>query len=313
VELRYLRYFIAVAEELSFSRAADRMHVDQSAVSRRVQDLEHELRLSLFTRTRQSVTLTPAGDVFLQEARRLLADAAAAVENARRAARGEVGRLDIGYIGALSDGLIPRLLRDFKRTSPHVAATLRHMRPARQTAALLAKEIHLGFIGQPNPDHKLRLAFEVFRRDPMEVVLPSGHSLLGRKQIRLSDLAREKFIFLTRAGSTFYHDWLVRHCHEADFHPDIVQEVEFAQTAVELVAAGYGVSLFPATAHSRVRDDVAFRLLRGMPAYEHSVAWRRGEESPALEAFLSLLREETKSEPSSAQGKPTVTKSPAQR
>jgi DNA-binding transcriptional LysR family regulator len=311
MELRYLRYFIAVAEDLSFSHAAERLHVDQSALSRRVQDLEYELRLPLFRRTRQRVALTPAGDVFLLEARRLLADADSAVETARRASRGEVGRLDIGYIGALSDGLIPRLLRNFKATFPQVAASLRHMRPARQIAALLSSQIHLGFVGQPNPEYELQLVFEVFRRDPMEVVIPSGHPLLGRKQLRLSDLAREKFILLTRVGSPFHYDWLMRLCHEAGFHPDIVQEAEFAQTAVELVAAGYGVSLFPATAQSRARDDVVFTVLRGLPRYEHSVAWRRGEESPDLDAFLNMLREETKIAPSSAQGKIPAPKPPA--
>ncbi len=294
MELRYLRYFIAVAEDLSFSHAAERLHVDQSALSRRIQDLEYELQVPLFTRTRQRVELTQAGDAFLQEARRILEDAQTAIEMARRAARGEVGHLDIGYIGALSDGLIPRLLRKFRATFPNVTATLQHMRPATQIAGLLSKQIDLGFCGQPNTEYEVQLEFEVFRRDPMEVVLPTGHPRLSRKQLRLSDLAKEKFILMTRAGSPFHYDWLMRLCHEAGFHPDVVQEVQYAQTAIELVAAGYGAALFPATAQSRVRDDVVFTVLKGMPAYQHSVAWRRGEDSPARDAFLNMLREQTK-------------------
>jgi DNA-binding transcriptional LysR family regulator len=293
MELRYLRYFIAVAEDLSFSRAAERLHVDQSALSRRIQDLEAEVCVTLLDRTQHHVELTPAGAAFLQEARQLLSQTQTAVETARRAARGEIGRLDIGYIVALSDGLIPRLLRGFRARFPHVAETLRPMRAAQQITALLSKQLDVGFVGQPNSEYEVQLVFEVFRRDPMEVTLPKEHALLGRKHVRLSRLAKEKFILLTRAGNPFHYDWLIRFCHEAGFHPDIVQEVEHAQTAIELVAAGYGVALFPATAQRRVYDDVVLCPLEGLPAYEHSVAWRRGDGSPTVKAFLDLVREET--------------------
>ena len=201
MELRYLRYFIAVAEDLSFSRAAERLHVDQSALSRRIQDLEYELRVRLFTRTQHRVQLTAAGAAFLEEARRLMADTEVAIETARRAARGEVGRLNIGYIGALSDGLIPRLLRQYRARYPEVTENLKNMRGAQQIAALLSRQIDVGFVGQPNSEYELHLIFEVFREDPMEVVLPAGHPLLARKQIRLANLAREKFVLLTRAGN----------------------------------------------------------------------------------------------------------------
>ena len=298
MELRYLRYFIAVAEDLSFSRAAERLHVDQSALSRRVQDLESELNVPLFTRTRHRVQLTSAGKAFLEEARRLMSDTANAIETARRAARGEVGRLDIGYIGALSDVLIPRLLRKFRDRFPQVALTLQHLRPASQIAALLSGRIHLGFVGLPDPEYETQLAFEVFRRDPMQIALPSGHPLLARKQFSLANFAKEKFVFLTRSGSPHYHDWMMKMCHEAGFHPQVVQEVEHRQTATELVAAGYGVALFPATAQHWIQEDVVFRPLKGTPLYEHSIAWRRGDEAPAIHAFLSLLKEEVGSKPS---------------
>ena len=291
MELRYLRYFIAVAEDLSFSHAAERLHVDQSALSRRIQDLESELHVQLFTRTRHRVQLTAAGTAFLEEARRLMADTTVAIETARRAARGEVGRLDIAYIGALSDVLIPRLLREFRARFPHVAVSLRHMRPAQQIAGLLSGQIHFGFIGLPNPEYETQLVFEVFRRDSMQVAVPAGHPLLARKQLRMADLAKEKFIFLTRTGSPFYYDWMMKLCHEAGFHPLIVQEVEYRQTATELVAAGYGIALFPATTQHWMQEDVVFRPVKGLPLYEHSVAWRRGDESPAVQAFLNLLRE----------------------
>jgi DNA-binding transcriptional LysR family regulator len=301
MELRYLRYFIAVAEDLSFSHAAERLHVDQSALSRRIQDLESELTVPLFTRTRHRVQLTAAGAAFLEEARRLMADTTVAIETARRAARGEVGRLDIAYIGALSDVLIPRLLREFRARFPDVAVSLRHLRPAQQITALLSGQIHLGFIGLPNPEYETQLVFEVFRRDPMQIALPAGHPMLASKQLRLADLAKEKFIFLTRMGSPLYYDWMMKLCHEAGYHPQIVQEVEYRQTATELVAAGYGVALFPATARHWLQEEVVFRPLKGLPLYEHSIAWRRGDESPAIQAFLNLLRQEVISKPPARQ------------
>jgi DNA-binding transcriptional LysR family regulator len=240
-----------------------------------------------------------------------MADTAHAIETARRAARGEVGRLDIAYIGALSDVLIPRLLREFRSRFPHVAVTLQHLRPAAQIAALLSGRIHLGFAGQPDPEYDTQLSFEVFRRDPMQVALPSRHPLLARKQIRLADLSKEKFVCLTRAGSPHYYDWMMKLCHEAGFHPQVVQEVEHRQTATELVAAGYGVALFPATAQHWIQEDVMFRPVKGMPLYEHAVAWRRGDEPPAIQAFLSLLREQVGSKQSARHTEREGSKAPA--
>jgi len=308
MELRYLRYFIAVAEDLSFSRAGERLHVDQSALSRRIQDLEYELRTPLFTRTQHRVQLTAAGNVFLAEARRLLADTEAAIETTRRAARGEVGRLDIGYITALSDSLILRLLRLFRNRFPQVVVSLHNLRPAEQIAALLTSKINLGFVGLKNPEYGMQLSFEEFRQDPMQVVVPSEHPLLKRKQVRLPDLAREKFVFLTRVGTPVYYDWLMKLCHQAGFQPEIVQEVENRQTAIELVSAGYGVALFPVTAHPESHDFAAFLPVKGIPFYENSVAWRSGDESPTLKAFLNLLREEVGNKGGTTQGLKEATK-----
>lgn len=295
MELRHLRYFIAVAEDLNFSRAADRLHMAQSALSRQIQALEEDIGVQLFQRTRPHIELTAAGSAFLAEARKLMASSLQAIETARRASRGEVGRLDIGYIGALSDGLIPRLLREFRVRFPNVAVTLHQIRPAQQAQALLNDEIQLGFIGMPIPELQSRLNFEIFRRDPIVVALPAGHPFFHRRSVRLQDLAGERFVFLTRAGTPTYHDWLMRLCHHAGFHPNIVQEVENGQIAVELVAAGSGVALFPATAQRQLHGDMGFRPLAGnLPKFEFSVAWPRDNQTPALASFLSLLRHDVK-------------------
>ena len=293
MELRHLRYFVSVAEDLNFSRAAERLHVAQSALSRQVQDLEGEIGVQLFVRDKRGIVLTAAGKAFLADARKLITNSTEAVETARRAARGEVGRLEIGYIGALSDGLIPRLIRKFRARSPDVDVTLHAMRPASQVEALQEEEIELGFIGMPFADLQARLSFEVFRRDRLVVALPAGHPLAKRRTVRLVDLAAERFIFLTRAGTPVFYDWLMQLCHGAGFHPNIVQEVESGQTAVELVAAGSGVALFPETAQRQLHGDMSFHPLAGkVPRFEYAVAWRRADPSPALRAFLELLRAE---------------------
>jgi DNA-binding transcriptional LysR family regulator len=293
MELRHLRYFVGVAEDMNFSRAAERLHVAQSALSRQIQDLEGEVGVQLFVRDKRGIVLTAAGKAFLDDARRLVAQSQQAIETARRAARGEVGRLDIGYIGALSDGLIPRLIRKFRAQFPEVDVKLHALRPARQVEALHQEEIHLGFIGMPFGDQEAALCFEVFRRDRMIVALPAGHALAARRAVKLPDLAAERFIFLTRAGTPVYYDWLMRLCHDAGYHPNIVQEVESGETAVELVAAGSGVALFPETAQRQLHGDMSFHPLAGkVPRFEYAVAWRRVDPSPALQAFLELLRAE---------------------
>lgn len=293
MELRQLSYFIAVAERLSFSRAAESLHVAQPALSRAVQGLEDEIGIPLFVRGKPRIKLTGAGEAFLCDAQRLVGSSLMALETARRAARGEVGRLDLGYIAALSDGLIPRLLRRFRRNFPEVSLRMTQMRPARQVQALLTGEIHLGFIGLPVPDPTERLVFEPFRSDPMCVALPADHRLVKKATACLEHLANEPFIFLTRSGTPTFFDWLLQLCHKAGFYPRIVQEADSGQTVLELVAAGFGVALFSETAHHCWHEDVVFRRLAGdLPRFEHSVAWRRGEESPPLKAFLELLRSE---------------------
>jgi DNA-binding transcriptional LysR family regulator len=292
MEFRHLRYFIGIAEDLSFSHAAERLHVAQSALSRQIQDLEDELRVQLFRRDKRGVSLTAAGEVFLAKARKLVIESQQAAEAARSAARGELGHLEIGYISALSDGLIPRLLRKFRAKFPEVHLRLHALRPAPQAAALLEGDLQVGFIGLPMPELASRLRFEVFRRDKLVAALPAGHPLIGRRVLRLGDLAKEPFIFLTRSGTPVYYDWVMQLCHQAGFHPNIVQEVDAGQTMVELVAAGSGVALFPATAQRQLHGDMSFHPLSGLPLFEFSVAWRGDDDAPALKAFLALLRDE---------------------
>lgn len=295
MELRHYRYFVAVAERLNFSQAAQVLHVAQPALSRAVHDMEDEIGVPLFLRNKPHIQLTPAGLTFLEEARRLLAEAQEAVELTRRSSRGEVGELNLAYVAALSDGLIPRLLRRFRAEFPTVSISITQMPPARQLQALVEGQVHIGFIGMPlEQEDEEKLEFHVFRDEPICVALPQGHALKRKKELPLRLLAKEPFIFLSRAGSPSYYDWLLKQCRAAGFRPQIAQEVESAQTCLEMVAAGFGVALFPKTAHQAWYEDVVFHELSGgAHLFKHSVAWRRGAAQPAVEAFLKLLSAET--------------------
>lgn len=298
MELRHYRYFVAVAERLNFSQAAQALHVAQPALSRAVHDIEDEIGVALFVRHKPHIALTAAGVTFLEEARRVLAQAQEAVERARKSSRGEVGELNLAYVATLSDGLIPRLLRRFRVGFPAVSISMTQMPAARQLEALLAGQVHVGFIGMPESQEGEQLEFHVFRDDPLCVALPKSHALKRKKDLPLKALAREPFLFFARNGSPSYYDWLLRECRRAGFRPQIAQEVESAQTCLELVAAGFGVALFPNTAHQAWYEDVVFRELTGdAPIFRHSVAWRRGSALPAVEAFLKLLDAETGAEP----------------
>ena len=294
MELRHYRYFVAVAERLNFSQAAQALHVAQPALSRAVHDIEDEIGVALFVRHKPHIALTAAGVTFLEEARRVLAQAQEAVERARKSSRGEVGELNLAYVATLSDGLIPRLLRRFRAEFPSVSISMAQMPPARQLQALLEGQTHVGFIGMPLEQEEEKLAFHVFRDEPLCVALPTAHALKRKKELPLRALAKEPFVFLSRAGAPSYYDWLVKQCRRAGFRPQIAQEVESTQTCLELVAAGFGVALFPKTAHQAWYEDVVFRELTGeAPIFHHSVAWRRGSGLPAVEAFLKLLGAET--------------------
>lgn len=293
MELRHYRYFVAVAERLNFSQAAQALHVAQPALSRAVHDIEDEIGVPLFVR-RKPMQLTPAGVTFLEEARRVLAHAREAVVLARKSSRGEVGELNLAYVATLSDGLIPRLLRRFRGEFPSVAISMAQLPPARQIEALEAGQVHVGFIGMPEPDEGTGLDFHVFREDPLCVALPDGHPLRRKKSLPLKALADERFLFLAREGSPAYHDWLLKECRREGFKPQVAQEVESAQTCLELVAAGFGLALFPATAHQAWYEGVSFRQLTGPgPIFRHSVAWRRESSMPVVEAFLRMLDAET--------------------
>ena len=292
MELRHLRYFTAAAEELSFRRAAERLHVSQPALSVQIRQLEEELGATLLDRDRHHVALTAAGKVFLDHAHRLLRAADEAVRAAGRAARGETGRLAIGFIAQLSYEWLPTVLRNFRKRHPDVEISLTELTPTRQIEELLDRRLDLGIIGLGLPTPHDELEVSVMGHERLIVALPLDHPMATRRTIALADLAREKFIFTARVDAPAYSPWLLALCQRAGFEPEIALETDRSPSALNYVAAGFGVAIFPAQIGRLAMPLIRFVPLdRSTPEYQLSVAWRKDNRSPALERFLATARQ----------------------
>src|SRR6187431_794617 len=217
MELRHLRYFVAVAEELHFGRAAQRLHIQQPPLSRQIQLLEAELGFSLFERSRRRVELTPAGTALLGRARQVFDALEVAVHDARSASEGESGRLVIGYPSSLAYSGLTELLRAFRTRFPSVELSLRELPPGDQIDGLKAGNLDVGFVRTSLDDPTL--VAELVRRESLMVVLPDDHRLATRRNIPLADLAREPFVMFPRARGPAFFDQLMALCGAAGFAP----------------------------------------------------------------------------------------------
>jgi len=290
MELRHFRYFVALAEELHFGRAAARLHIVQPALSKQISGLEGELGVRLFERTKRQVRLTEPGEVFLEESRRVLGDVEAAVESVRRAARGEIGRLGIGFIGPATYSILPDMLKAYRERFPGVALDLHEWTTAEQVKRLHEGSIQVGFVRLPVDDDGLVL--ETVLGEPVVVVLPGDHPLAGLESVPLEALSKEPFVLIPRRREPGLHDHYVSLCRKAGFSPRVVQEANRINTIVGLVAAGMGVSFAPASVRRLQRPGVAYRPLRDpSPALEMAVARLRRDPPPVLRSFLEVVEE----------------------
>lgn len=293
MELRLLRYFTVVAEELHFSRAAARLHMAQPPLSQQIKQLEQELGVPLFVRTRRHVELTEPGRQFLGSAREILARVDHAVLQVQRAARGEVGEIAIGLVSSASyEDTLPRILRAYRERHPDVAITLHEMSSGEQVAALREGRVQVGLLRPPI--HEPGLATTTVLREPLVAVLPADHRLAGRRRIPLAALAGDPFIMIPRSHGLGILDLVMGACLAAGFTPHIAQEAKEIQTVVGFVAAGYGVSLMPRAVRRLSHAGVAYvPLAPPQVQIEVAAAYRQGDASPLLAAFLAVLKEAT--------------------
>ncbi|HET9146811.1 MAG TPA: LysR family transcriptional regulator [Acetobacteraceae bacterium] len=286
MELRHLRYFTAVAESLSFTEGARRLHISQPPLSQQIRDLELELGTALFTRTNRRVALTEAGTTFLDQARAILDQVNRAVEQSRAIGSGRAGTLDIGLTGSILPGGLGALAAAYGARFPGVAVRLHEMAPDAQEAAIMDRRLDLSFLRHPGGDPALRV--ELAWPEGVVAVLPRAHPLAARRGLRLADFRGESFVFLRRADSCFArHLWSC--CIEAGFEPAVTQEVIEAHSVISLVASGFGVALLPERIR-RIPSAVAFRRLAGMTASaDVSIAYHP-DHGPVVGEFLTFAR-----------------------
>ena len=292
MELRHLRYFVAVAEELHFGRAARRLHIAQPPLSRQIRDLERDVGTPLFERRPRGVELTPAGRAFLPEARLTLAQAERAQRTAQRAAMGETGRLRVGFVEAAADtGILPDVLSFFRMHLPSIGLSLFEMDSLQQAEAFRDGRIDLGLLSSIPPDAGRWLQAEVVHREPLVLAMPPAHPLAGRKRFALRDLAGESFVLIPRYVGPALHDDIIARCREADFSPRVAQEAAGWHTIVSLVSAGVGVAFVPMSFAQAERSGVAYRPVRDLSvSLDLAAVWKQGEKSPVRERFVIALR-----------------------
>ena len=293
IELRHLRYFIAVADELHFSRAAERLGMSQPPLSQQIRQLEEAVGARLLVRTNRRVALSEAGRLFLAEARDILARVDNAIDLARRAQRGETGELRIGITQStpLSEH-IPRTIFAFRQQWPFVQLQLEEMNSLLQLDALLERRLQVGIVrGTVLPD---ALESKRLFRDPLVAVLRSDHPLLAgrnaQRKLKTAALAHEPFVLFARSAGAGIHDHVLTLCRNAGFTPRVAQEAREVSTIVGLVAAGLGVSILPASCERIRVGHISYVPLADPAAMsEVHVVRRRDDRSPLVAQFTRLL------------------------
>lgn len=290
MELRHLRYFVTVAELGSFSQAARSLYVSQSAISEQIADMEREIGVPLFHRSARSTTLTPAGAVFLPEAKGVLAAAVQAVEKVQRAERGEVGTLRIGFFSGGVGVNFPTIIRRFRKHHAGVRLSLIEMPPTAQWQALVEGKIDLGFTRRLEPPYNNDLSSETVREDEIVAVLPRDHRLASGP-VDIRDLANEQFILSSRETSPALFDKIIELCSEAGFSPKIASLSTMWSSVVLMVQAGEGISLLPANLQQSRMPDLAFcPLTAERTTVELIMAWSPRRDNVILQSFRTLVR-----------------------
>lgn len=294
MELRHFRYFVAVAEELSFRKAAARLRVAQPSLGRQIRDLEDEIGVVLFDRDRRHVALTDAGRVLLDEARRLLANADATVRITRDAAKGEAGVLRIGNVGSLSASFLPETLAEFREAFPRVEIEIREMGPDDQKVALVDGALHVGIFHTRPAEQNPQLVIRPIVSSGAWAVLPTQHPLSSARTIALDALADEQFLSYRPAQGAGHEGWFVGLCTEyGHFQPKIRRKVvEHWNTLFGMVAAKEGITIMPSLSVKQVKPSrgwVARPLRVPKNNFNVSAIWKVGTPPPVLANYLPFL------------------------
>jgi DNA-binding transcriptional LysR family regulator len=310
MELRHLRYFSTVAAELHFGRAAEKLHISQPPLSKQIQDLEAELGFELFTRTKRSVVLTPAGQAFLVEVTQIFQQLNKAIDIGRKTSRGELGQISIGFVGSATYNILPVMLQQFRDRYPQVQIELHELTTDRQLIWLREGRIDIGLIrpsiivGGTYPVENQDFGSQVIFQESLVVVLPISHYLATSDTIALSALAAEPFILFPRQLAPGLYDPIITICQADGFSPNIVQECIQMQTIVSLVSANMGVSILPASIQEAQRHGVVYKPIQVSTKFldrnnnqsidllaKIAIIWRLNDNSPTMNRLLEIVLE----------------------
>lgn len=288
MELRHLRYFLALADELHFGRAAQRLAISQPPLSVAIRQLEDRVGTRLLERSSKAVRLTPAGAAFREAARRLVAQAEEAASEARAVAAGSAGRLRIGFVGAMLYRGLPQALHRFQAAHPAVRIQLAELNSAEQIGELLHDRLDLGFV------HTSKIPADLEQQlllvEPFVCCVPAGHPLARRKQLRPGDLRAQPFVLFARSVSPDYHERVLSICVQAGFLPEIRHEVRHWLAVVSMVSQGLGVALVPQAMQRSALKGAVFRPLDGVTAQSEAYGvWRPGPQNVLVDGLLAEL------------------------
>jgi DNA-binding transcriptional LysR family regulator len=290
MELRHLRYFVAVSESLHFGEAAAKLGISQPSLSQQIRQLEDELQTSLLRRTKRRVELTEAGELFLDEAREILTRADRAAVNARRIGRHGAGELRVGVGYCMDQLALAKAVSRYSASHPQVRVELQTISVARQLAELRDQRLDLALVRYPPTDGALDS--DALHTEQLIVAVPPGHRLAGKNQISLASLAHEGFVLTSREHVPVYHDIVLKTCRQAGFVPNALYEVDHLSMLMGFIAAGCGVGLVPAFLERTRPRRVAFASLRPGPHPLQTVAaWRRDHSSDQISDFVAVVRQ----------------------
>jgi DNA-binding transcriptional LysR family regulator len=287
IELRHLRYFVAVAEELHFGRAAERLHLAQPPLSQQIRKLEELLGYALFTRTSRSVSLTPAGEALLQRARRTLRNVQRDIDETRSIGHGDVGSLHIGFIGSAMLTTLPGIFRSYREAYPRVRLHLHESFTALVTEGLENGTLDAGILRDGDPMEGMHVTSIL--SEPFVAVLPASHPCAKQKSVSIGALRDEPFVYYPRSAGARAYEKPLALCEEHGFRPKIVQEASHWLTILRLISAGFGISIAPSCVRSIASAQVVCLPLRGAKTVSNiELAWLAGETRPIVERFRQI-------------------------
>lgn len=290
MDIRKLQYFIVVAQELHFSRAAEKLNMTQPPLSQQIQDLEQELGVVLLERNKRQVRLTPAGAVFLEEAKMLLSQLERSIQTTKLVDQGIIGNLVVGFVDSAAGGIMVDIVKRFRERFPQIQLTLRELTSEGQRQALHDGSIDVGFLRFIEPSSQI--GCRTFTCESLVAVLPEQHSLASLPVISVRSLEKEPFILSPRHLGASFHDLIIEFCAQHGVYPRVVQEAIQMYTIVNLVAANLGVSIVPSSVSVFRRSGVVYRpFTESVPEVPLTVAWRNDGNQAVLSAFLETVEE----------------------